>query len=307
PASAPSSTARSAAPTDPPAQPYAEGGAPMTPPTLADRRPTLTTVNTVQLLVSLDLCIVNVALPDIAAGLGFSANGLAWVVHAYVLTFGGLLLLGGRLADVLGRRRMLITGLAVFAFASLLGGLAATPGQLVAARALQGVGAAVTQPASLAVLTLTFPAGPARARAFGIWSASNALGAALGVVPGGVLTGLGARRGPDRARRVALGDAADRPRRRRAATPRAAGAAVRRRRTPVAAPRCRRRGARDVRRDAPRPRVGPERGRGLDRGGLGGAARPRGGAPLALRAGGARRRRTPPAARVVQQPQRGRL
>jgi len=163
----------------------------MTPPTLADRRPTLTTVNTVQLLVSLDLCIVNVALPDIAAGLGFSANGLAWVVHAYVLTFGGLLLLGGRLADVLGRRRMLITGLAVFAFASLLGGLAATPGQLVAARALQGVGAAVMQPASLAVLTVTFPAGPARARAFGIWSAINALGAALGVVLGGVLTELG--------------------------------------------------------------------------------------------------------------------
>lgn len=151
----------------------------------------LTAVNGVQLLVSLDLCIVNVALPDIATDLGFPPAELAWVIHAYALTFGGLLLLGGKLADLVGRRRILLVGLFVFAAASLLAGLATTPGLLVAARALQGIGAAAMQPASLAVLTTTFPTGRARARAFGIWSAVNALGAALGVVLGGVVTELG--------------------------------------------------------------------------------------------------------------------
>ncbi|MBV2362826.1 MFS transporter [Streptomonospora nanhaiensis] len=152
--------------------------------------PTLTAVNGVQLLVSLDLCIVNVALPDIAAGLGFESSELSWVIHAYALTFGGLLLLGGKVADLLGHRRVLIIGLLVFALSSLLAGLATSPGVLVAARGLQGVGAAAMQPASLAVLTTTFPEGRARARAFGIWSAVNALGAALGVVLGGVVTEL---------------------------------------------------------------------------------------------------------------------
>jgi len=151
----------------------------------------LTAVNGVQLLVSLDLCIVNVALPDIATDLGFPPAELAWVIHAYALTFGGLLLLGGKLADLVGRRRILLVGLFVFAAASLLAGLATTPGLLVAARGLQGIGAAAMQPASLAVLTTTFPTGRARARAFGIWSAVNALGAALGVVLGGVVTELG--------------------------------------------------------------------------------------------------------------------
>jgi len=148
----------------------------------------LAAVAVVQLLVSLDLSIVNVALPDIADGLKFSASGLAWVIHAYALTFGGLLLLGGKSADVFGRRRMLVIGLAVFAGASLLAGAAGTPGQLIAARGLQGVGAAAMQPASLAVLAVSFPGGRARARAFGIWSAVNALGAALGVVLGGSVT-----------------------------------------------------------------------------------------------------------------------
>ena len=147
----------------------------------------LTAVNGVQLLVSLDLCIVNVALPDIAEGLGFAPAELTWVIHAYALTFGGLLLLGGKLADLVGRRRTLLFGLFIFAAASLLAGLATSPGLLVAARGLQGLGAAAMQPASLAVLTTTFPAGRARARAFGMWSAINALGAALGVVLGGLV------------------------------------------------------------------------------------------------------------------------
>ena len=115
---------------------------------------------------------------------------MSWVIHAYALTFGGLLLLGGKVADLLGHRRVLIIGLLVFALSSLLAGLATSPGVLVAARGLQGVGAAAMQPASLAVLTTTFPEGRARARAFGIWSAVNALGAALGVVLGGVITEL---------------------------------------------------------------------------------------------------------------------
>src|SRR5699024_7444090 len=122
----------------------------------------LAAVAVVQLLVSLDLSIVNVALPDIADGLKFSASGLAWVIHAYALTFGGLLLLGGKSADVFGRRRMLVIGLAVFAGASLLAGAADTPGQLIAARGLQGVGATAMQPASLAVLAVSFPGGRAR-------------------------------------------------------------------------------------------------------------------------------------------------
>lgn len=149
---------------------------------------TLAAVAGVQLLVSLDLSIVNVALPDIGEGLSFDAVGLSWVIHSYALTFGGLLLLGGKLADVVGRRRMLLIGLALFAAASLLAGIAVHAGHLVAARGLQGVGAAAMQPASLAVLASTFPEGRARARAFGIWSAVNALGGALGVLIGGVVT-----------------------------------------------------------------------------------------------------------------------
>ncbi|WP_425527898.1 MFS transporter [Yinghuangia seranimata] len=139
-------------------------------------------------MVSLDLSVVNVGLPEIAAGLGFSAVGLTWVIHAYALTFGGLLLLGGKAADRYGRKRMLLGGLALFGAASLLGGFAQDPGQLVAARAAQGVGAAALAPAALALLTTTFPEGKARVKAFGVWSATNAAGGALGVLVGGILT-----------------------------------------------------------------------------------------------------------------------
>ncbi|WP_233358706.1 MFS transporter [Thermomonospora amylolytica] len=142
----------------------------------------------VQFMVSLDLSVVNVGLPQIATGLGFSAVGLTWVIHAYALTFGGLLLLGGKAADRYGRKRVLLLGLGLFGLASLLGGLAQEPGHLVAARAAQGVGAAALAPAALALLTAAFPAGKARIRAFGVWSATNAAGGALGVLIGGLLT-----------------------------------------------------------------------------------------------------------------------
>ncbi|WP_233526339.1 MFS transporter [Actinomadura spongiicola] len=148
----------------------------------------LATVAVVQFLVSLDLSVVNVGLPEIGSALGFSAVGLTWVIHAYALTFGGLLLLGGKAADRYGQRRMLMGGLGLFGLASLAGGFATEPWQLVAARAAQGVGAAALAPAALALLTATFPTGKARVRAFGIWSATNAAGGALGVLVGGLLT-----------------------------------------------------------------------------------------------------------------------
>ncbi|WP_344263732.1 MFS transporter [Actinomadura napierensis] len=149
---------------------------------------TLTVVAVVQFMVSLDLSVVNVGLPRIAQGLGFGAVGVTWVIHAYALTFGGLLLLGGKAADRYGRKGVLLAGLGLFGLASLAGGLAQEPGHLVAARAAQGVGAAALAPAALALLSATFPAGKARVRAFGIWSAVNAIGAALGVLIGGLLT-----------------------------------------------------------------------------------------------------------------------
>ncbi|MBP2706128.1 MFS transporter [Microbispora sp. RL4-1S] len=156
----------------------------------SDARPgrTLAAVAVVQFMVSLDLSVVNVGLPRIAVGLGFSAMGLTWVIHAYALTFGGLLLLGGKAADRYGRRRVLLLGLGVFGLASLAGGFAQVPGHLVAARAVQGIGAAAVAPAALALLTTMFPTGRARVRAFGVWSAMNAAGGALGVLTGGLLT-----------------------------------------------------------------------------------------------------------------------
>jgi EmrB/QacA subfamily drug resistance transporter len=145
-----------------------------------------------QFVVVLDASIVNVALPTIGDALDFSESSLPWVVNAYVLTFGGFLLLGGRLADLLGRRRVFMFGLVLFALASLAGGLAATSGQLIAARAVQGLGAAILSPAALSIVATTFADGAERNKALGIWGAVAGSGGAAGVLLGGVLTeGLG--------------------------------------------------------------------------------------------------------------------
>ncbi|MFE2279702.1 MFS transporter [Streptomyces sp. NPDC059454] len=141
-----------------------------------------------QFVVALDMAVVNVALPAIRTALGFAPLDLSWVVHVYALTFGGFLLLGGRACDLYGRRRMFVLGMTVFGLCSLAGGLAQTPWQLIAARAGQGLGAAATAPAALAMLTTTFVEGPRRVRALGVWSAVNAAGGALGVLAGGLLT-----------------------------------------------------------------------------------------------------------------------
>ena len=136
----------------------------------------------------LDVSIVNVALPSIARSLHFSATGLQWVVTAYAITFGGFLLLGGRAADLLGRRRLFMIGLVVFALASLVCGLAQSPGMLIASRAVQGVGAAIISPATLSIITTTFEEGAERNKALGIWGAMGGSGAAAGVLFGGLLT-----------------------------------------------------------------------------------------------------------------------
>ena len=141
-----------------------------------------------QFMVVLDVSIVNVALPSIQKDLGFSAANLQWVVTAYSLTFGGLLLLGGRLADLFGRRRILLVGLVLFTGASLVGGFSQNQGTLIAARSLQGVGAAVLSPATLTILTVTFTEQRARAKALGVWSAVAAGGGAAGALFGGILT-----------------------------------------------------------------------------------------------------------------------
>ncbi|GGZ37976.1 MFS transporter [Streptomyces inusitatus] len=143
-----------------------------------------------QLIVALDISVVNVALPAISRDLGFSAGSLAWVVNAYTLVFGGLLLLGGRLADLFGHRRTMIAGLLLFGIASLLGGFAQTPGQLIAARAGQGLAGAVLAPIGLTVIMVTFAEGPARSRAVGTWATVAGSGSALGVLAGGLLTDL---------------------------------------------------------------------------------------------------------------------
>ncbi|MFC5904579.1 MFS transporter [Streptomyces zhihengii] len=140
-----------------------------------------------QLMVVLDITIVNIALPHIQSDLGFSTTTLSWVVSAYTLTFGGLLLLGGRAGDILGRRRVFIFGVLLFVLASLLGGLAQNSGQLLGARALQGVGGAIASPTSLALITTTFKEGPERNRAFGVFAAVSAGGGAIGLLAGGVL------------------------------------------------------------------------------------------------------------------------
>ncbi|MDP9347232.1 MAG: MFS transporter, partial [Actinomycetota bacterium] len=143
---------------------------------------------TTQFVIILDASIVNVALPSIGRALDFAQDDLAWVVNAYTLTFGGFLLLGGRLADLLGRRRLFIIGLIVFSLASLLGGLAQSDLWLIAARALQGLGAALVSPAALSIVTNTFAEGAERNKALGVWGAVAGSGGAAGVLLGGVLT-----------------------------------------------------------------------------------------------------------------------
>jgi EmrB/QacA subfamily drug resistance transporter len=145
-------------------------------------------IATAQLMVVLDATIVNVALPHIQRALGFSGTGLEWVVNAYALSFGGLLLLGGRAGDLLGLRRVFIAGLVLFSAASLAGGFATSQAWLLAARAVQGAGGALVAPTALALIATTFAEGPARNRAMGVYAAMSGGGAAVGLVAGGLLT-----------------------------------------------------------------------------------------------------------------------
>jgi EmrB/QacA subfamily drug resistance transporter len=147
----------------------------------------LLVIATAQLMVVLDATIVTVALPHIQTALGFSGSGLEWMVNAYVLTLGGLLLLGGRAGDLFGRRRMFSIGLLLFSAASLAGGLATTQAWLLTARAVQGVGGAIVAPTALALVATTFPQGPARNRAMGVYSAMSVAGGVIGLVVGGLL------------------------------------------------------------------------------------------------------------------------
>src|SRR3954466_12810747 len=143
---------------------------------------------TAQFMVVLDVAIVNVALPTIKDDLHFSQESLQWVITAYSILFGGVLLLGGRAADLLGRRRLFMAGLALFTVSSLLDGLAWSEGSLIAFRALQGLGGALLAPAALAILVTTFREGRDRNVALGIWGAASGSGGAAGVLLGGVLT-----------------------------------------------------------------------------------------------------------------------
>jgi EmrB/QacA subfamily drug resistance transporter len=147
----------------------------------------LAVILTAQSMVVLDATIVNVALPHIQHSLHFSNSALSWVLNAYVLTFGGLLLLGARSGDLLGRRRTFMAGIALFSLSSLAGGFATTGAMLLVARALQGVGGALAAPAALALLTTFFPEGAARVRAIGLFTTVSAAGGALGLVAGGLL------------------------------------------------------------------------------------------------------------------------
>jgi len=148
----------------------------------------LALILTSQLMVVLDATIVNIALHDIKDALGFSSAGLSWVVNAYTLTFGGLLLLGARAGDLLGRRRVFLTGIALFSLASLVGGFAQNPTELLIARAVQGVGGALASPSALALLMTMFPQGRERTRAIGLYTAVSIGGAAVGLIAGGMLS-----------------------------------------------------------------------------------------------------------------------
>jgi EmrB/QacA subfamily drug resistance transporter len=147
----------------------------------------LLVIATAQLMVVLDATIVVVAQPHIQQALGFSGSGLEWVTNAYALALGGLLLLGGRAGDLLGRRRMLVAGLLLFSAASLAGGLATSQAWLLAARAVQGAGGAIVAPTALALIATTFPAGPPRNRAMGVYAAMSGAGGAVGLLAGGLL------------------------------------------------------------------------------------------------------------------------
>lgn len=150
----------------------------------------LVLISIAQLMVVLDSTIATIALPYIGADLQMEATNLQWIVTGYALAFGGLLLLGGRLGDLYGRRLIFMVGVSLFAVASLLGGLAQSEAMLLSARGLQGLGAALASPAALALITTTFPAGPLRNRAFAVYAAMSGAGAAVGLILGGWLTGL---------------------------------------------------------------------------------------------------------------------
>jgi len=148
----------------------------------------LIVISAAQLMVVLDASVVNIALPRIQRELQITDANLTWVVTSYAIAFGGLLLLGGRMGDVIGRRKVFIGGVLIFALASLLGGIAQAEWQLLAARALQGAGAAAASPTALALITTTFPPGPPRNRAFAVYAAMSGAGAAVGLILGGALT-----------------------------------------------------------------------------------------------------------------------
>src|SRR5438067_6034836 len=148
----------------------------------------LALLSAVQFMVVLDIAIVNVALPSIKLDLGFSQENLQWVISAYALFFGGFLLLGGRAADLLGRRRIFLLGIVVFTISSFLAGQAWSEASLIAARSFQGLGAAIISPAALSILSVTFQEGRERSIALGVWGAVGGFGAAAGVLLGGILT-----------------------------------------------------------------------------------------------------------------------
>ena len=148
----------------------------------------LVVIAAAQLMIVLDATIVNVALPHIQRALGFSGTGLEWIVTAYSLAFGSLLLLGGRLGDIYGRRRIFMTGVLLFSVGSLVGGFATAEAWLLAARAVQGAGAALAAPTALALIATTFPMGPPRNRALGVWAGMAGAGGAIGLLLGGILT-----------------------------------------------------------------------------------------------------------------------
>src|SRR5947207_1106862 len=156
--------------------------------TASNRWVVLVLICLAQFMVVLDATIVNVALPSIQTDLHLSEGNLQWIVNAYTLFFGGFLLLGGRLGDLLGRKRVFLIGLVIFTGASLLDGLATSQGMLIGARALQGLGAALISPAALSIISTTFTEGAERARALGVWAAIAIGGAAVGLILGGVLT-----------------------------------------------------------------------------------------------------------------------